>query len=103
MQDHTTADDASRYRSDEELSERWKQDPIARTRDYLGASGAWSKEDEEQLKSECRERVQAAVDEYLATPLHGPEAMFDYLYAELPASLIEQRDAAIAAGDDGHA
>lgn len=103
MQDHTTADDASRYRSDEELSERWKQDPIARTRDYLGASGAWSKEDEEQLKSECHERVQAAVEEYLATPLHGPEAMFDYLYAELPASLVEQRDAAIAAGDDGHA
>jgi 2-oxoisovalerate dehydrogenase E1 component alpha subunit len=30
--DHTTADDASRYRSADEVQERWKEEPIARLR-----------------------------------------------------------------------
>ena len=35
--DHTTADNASRYRPDEEVSAAWKEDPIARLRTYLSA------------------------------------------------------------------
>src|SRR5512145_2623786 len=33
--DHTTADDASRYRPPEEVQARWKEEPIARLRAYL--------------------------------------------------------------------
>ena len=33
--DHTTADDASRYRPAEEVQEHWKEEPIARLRTYL--------------------------------------------------------------------
>lgn len=41
--DHTTSDDASRYRSDEIVSAHWKQDPIARVKTYLPMrlDGAW--------------------------------------------------------------
>lgn len=95
LQDHTTADDASRYRSDEEVSDHWKLDPIARLRTYLGAGGAWSKDQEEALIAECGEQVRVAVDEYLASEPEGAEAMFDYLYAELPSALEAQRRAAI--------
>ena len=39
--DHTTADDARRYRDDEEV-ELWKQrDPMIRLRDYMKARGLW--------------------------------------------------------------
>jgi len=38
--------------------------------------------------------VSRAVDDYLAVPLAGPDAMFDYLYATLPVALEEQRNAA---------
>jgi len=96
MHDHTTADDASRYRSDEEVSAHWKQDPVARSRAYLGSAGVWTKDDEEALIGECKQQVEDAVNEYLNTPPQPPEAMFDHLYATLPEALAEQRAAAIA-------
>ena len=33
--DHTTADDATRYRSPDELNEAWQKEPIARLRHFL--------------------------------------------------------------------
>ena len=95
LHDHTTADDASRYRSKEEVEAAKKTDPLIRTRRYLESVQAWSERDEEALNKECAERVQAAVDEYLATPPEPPSAMFDSLYSELPAALRRQRDEAI--------
>jgi pyruvate dehydrogenase E1 component alpha subunit len=40
---------------------------------------------------ECNERVQAAVQEYTATPMPAPAAMFEHLYAVFPAALEAQR------------
>jgi len=100
LTDHTTADDARRYRSEKEVSEHWPLEPVGRLRTHLAGQGAWSKEDEEKLILECGERVQAAVDEYLAFPAPGTEEMFSRLYARLPASLAAQRDEALRfAGD----
>src|SRR5919106_2177819 len=48
LTDHTTADDAGRYRGAEAVSREWAKDPIARLRNYLGAAGAWTKSAEEQ-------------------------------------------------------
>ena len=42
LSDHTTADDATRYRSAEEVKEQWKAEPILRLRTWLHAKGAWS-------------------------------------------------------------
>src|SRR5438094_10180718 len=66
--DHTTADDAARYRPAEEVQARWKEEPIARLRSYLVGRQAWAKSQEEKLVAECQERVEAAVERYLATP-----------------------------------
>ena len=101
MSDHTTADDASRYRSDEELEQNRLLDPIARTRAYLEHCGVWSPKDEEDLIRSCAEQVQQAVDDYLATPPEPPEAMFDSLYETLPAQLILQRNAVMEKDGDG--
>ena len=93
LSDHTTADDASRYRDDAEVSAHWKREPIARLRDYLVASGHWNKDDEEALLAECSDKIEAAVEEYLAIPPLPPQSMFDHLYAELPRALQDQRAA----------
>jgi 2-oxoisovalerate dehydrogenase E1 component alpha subunit len=90
--DHTTADDAARYRPPEEVQARWKEEPIARLRSYLVGAKAWSKGEEERLSSECQQRVEKAVDEYLAVKSRAPATMFDHLYAELPAAYAAQRD-----------
>ena len=89
--DHTTADDASRYRSAEEVQEHWKEEPIARLRTYLVNRFNWSKTQEEEVASECEERVDAAIKRYLATEPRPPETMFDHLYARLPSAYAGQR------------
>lgn len=89
--DHTTADDAARYRSAEEVQAYWKQEPVTRLRAYLVGRMGWGKAEEEQLATECEERVEAAIARYLATGPRPPQAMFDYLYAELPRTYAGQR------------
>lgn len=97
LSDHTTADDATRYRDAEEVAEHWKREPILRLRQYLTRCGVWGKANEENLIRACNEQVQAAVQAYLDTPLPPVTQMFDHLYATLPAALAAQRDAAVAA------
>ncbi|MBM3359166.1 MAG: pyruvate dehydrogenase (acetyl-transferring) E1 component subunit alpha [Betaproteobacteria bacterium] len=96
LSDHTTADDASRYRDPEEVKAAWKLDPVARLRAYLGACGVWDKAREEKLLRECGEEVQAAAQAFLDMPAPGAEQMFDHMYATLPAALAAQRAQALA-------
>ncbi len=96
LADHTTADDASRYRSDDEVSEFWRYDPAARLRAYLTAAMGWRPEDEQRLLAECRDLVDAETEAYLATPPGEPADMFDHLFATVPPTLMAQRQAAQA-------
>jgi 2-oxoisovalerate dehydrogenase E1 component subunit alpha len=98
LTDHTTADDARRYRSEQEVSEHWPYEPVSRLRSWLARQGAWTKEDEERLILECAESVQEAVARYLEIPPPSPEAMFSHLYARLPEPLAPQRDEALRFG-----
>ena len=103
LSDHTTADDASRYRKKEEVEEHWKLEPLIRARQYLMDSGLWTQAEEDDLKAECAASVEAAVKEYLDTAPQPVESMFDYLYAELPEVMEEQRETARKfAGSGGH-
>jgi len=91
--DHTTADDARRYRPAEEVSARWAEDPLVRLRKYLTGLGWWSKDEEESLAGECRARIEAAVEEFRGMPPQPATAMFDHLFETLPEELERQRDA----------
>lgn len=90
--DHTTADDASRYQPEEQVKAAWKNEPIARLAYYLEQQQHWSKTQEQQLHEEIKKTIDTAVEEYLNTPPQKITDLFDYLYAELPTSLLEQRD-----------
>ena len=89
--DHTTADDASRYRSSEEVQQHWKGEPIARLRAYLVRQMGWSKADEEKVARDCEERAEAAIKRYLAIGPRPAPTMFDHLYAALPTAYAGQR------------
>lgn len=93
--DHTTADDASRYRDPAVVEAQWAYEPIRRLRNYLLRLKAWGPQQEEQLIRECSEAVNAAVEAYLATPPPTAADMFDQLHAALPAGLAEQRETAL--------
>jgi 2-oxoisovalerate dehydrogenase E1 component alpha subunit len=98
LSDHTTADDASRYRDAKELSRQWALEPILRLRNYLSSKGAWNKNDEEALLKDSAEQVRIAVEEAQAFPAPRVEALFSNLYAALPASLAWQQAEALHQG-----
>ena len=95
LSDHTTADDARRYREDDEVKSAWLREPLLRLRRYLESQKQWSEAREVEWKAECGKLVDVEVDAYLESKPQPVEAMFDYLYAELPHDLVVQREQAI--------
>ncbi|MDR6868847.1 pyruvate dehydrogenase E1 component alpha subunit [Microbacterium resistens] len=91
---HTTSDDPTKYRGDDEESEWAERDPIARMRAYLearGASGA--------LFDDVEAEAEAAADDLRTRTvvLEGPtpERMFAGIYSD-PHPLVEEQRAARA-------
>jgi pyruvate dehydrogenase E1 component alpha subunit len=101
LSDHTTADDAGRYRSPEAASAQWKNDPLARVRSLLANEGGWTKADEEALIGDVDSVIEEAVAAYETTPPLPPEAMFDHLYGKLPEAFAEQRSACRRGAEGG--
>lgn len=89
--DHTTADDASRYRPDEEVENAKLFEPIIRLRQYLMNCNQWSVQQENKLMEDCATKVEAAVKEYQSASKLPVTDMFDYMFEELPHDLVEQR------------
>ncbi len=98
LHDHTTADDARRYRPEDEVTAAWENCPIKRYKAWMEAQGHWCAADEEKLVREGTAEVEAASQEFLHMAPQPPEAIFDHLYATLPKSLQWQRDEVIARG-----
>ena len=90
--DHTTADEASRYRTPQEVGEWKKKDPISRLEKYLLTQGLLTETQRDQTWREAQEKVQTAIAEYEATPDPDPLKMFDHIFSELPWNLREQRE-----------
>ena len=104
LSDHTTADDASRYRPNEEVEAAWEREPMIRLRRYLTQAGVWDDAQEQALTETASDQVQAAVDDYLSEVENNPQpasAMFDDMYADLPHDLAEQRAQAAQFSDEG--
>ena len=97
LSDHTTADDARRYRSEDEVKAAWEKEPIKRLRGYLQGMNAWTDDEEKEWLVECGKRVDEEIDAYLAVKPQPVSAMFDYTYAELPLDFERQRADALTA------
>ena len=91
LSDHTTADDASRYRNSDELQEAWQKEPIKRLRHFLHQRGLWDENKEQALKEQAERMIEKAVQTYLNTPLPTIADLFDYHYANTPDQLEEQK------------
>ena len=95
--DHTTSDDATKYRESRDLAAWEKRDPIERFRVFLEARGLWDADYERRVKESAAATVEKAVAEAEAMPTASLEDLFAYTYASLPPSLREQLDEARAA------
>ena len=95
LSDHTTADDARRYRDDAEVKAGWEREPHLRLRKFLTHEGMWDEQQEADWKEECNRLSDVEVNAYLETKSQPVEAMFDYMFAELPHDLAAQRAEAL--------
>jgi pyruvate dehydrogenase E1 component alpha subunit len=84
---HTTADDPTKYRSDEEVKAWEQKDPLTRFRAYLEKKKLLDPGVDEQVDEE----IARAVERFEAMPAADPLGMFDHAYAELPAEVAAQR------------
>jgi 2-oxoisovalerate dehydrogenase E1 component alpha subunit len=94
---HSTSDDPTAYRSEQE-AELWPLgDPIERLKRHIVQLGAWSEERHSHLIAEVDELVATAAREAESHgTVHGgavpsPSTMFEDVYAALPRHLREQR------------
>jgi pyruvate dehydrogenase E1 component alpha subunit len=95
---HTSADDASRYRDDHEVA-RWRErDPIERLRTFLVADGIVDDAFLETCRADAETWV-ADVGTRLSAIGSPPETeVFDFAFADPPATLLEQREELLGGG-----
>jgi pyruvate dehydrogenase E1 component alpha subunit len=85
---HTTADDPTKYRSEEEVREWERKDPLTRFAEHLKKRNLLP----EGLEAEVDAEITAAVQRFEAVGPADPLSVFGHVYAELPAHLAAQRD-----------
>ncbi|MFO0831053.1 MAG: pyruvate dehydrogenase (acetyl-transferring) E1 component subunit alpha [Phycisphaerales bacterium] len=89
--DHTTADDARRYRDPAEVEAWMGKDPMIRLRKYLVAKGLWNDEKQRELDQLAKDNAQKVVDEAFNIAKPATTDIFDYTYATLTPELEVQK------------
>jgi pyruvate dehydrogenase E1 component alpha subunit len=90
MQAHTNADDASRYRADDEVAAWVAKDPIARLGAYLRAQGALDDDRSAELTAAAEQVAQHTRDGLNRDVVPDPDDLFRFVYSEPTPQLAEQ-------------
>jgi pyruvate dehydrogenase E1 component alpha subunit len=87
---HTTADDPTKYRTEEEIAP-WKPlDPLIRLRLYLKTKGLWDEGVEQRITEASQKEIDQAVKDAEAIPPPEVDEIFKYVFAEMTPPLKEQ-------------
>jgi pyruvate dehydrogenase E1 component alpha subunit len=92
LADHTTSDDAKRYRSEDEIKMWEKRDPILRFEKYLVEEGVINPVLIGKVKAEAEQQIERAVKNSESAKPQTPTDMFDYMYESISEDLKEQRE-----------
>lgn len=92
MSDHTTADEATKYRDVKEVEEWKKKDPIDRLRKLLQQKKIWSEDYEKKVLDDANKKINDAVKKMEATPPAKPEEIFNYLFEKKDWRQIEEQE-----------
>ena len=90
--DHTTADDARRYRDQAEVDEWVGRDPLIRTRKYLEGKDLWDESRQKALEAKAKEIVSEVVRNAEGIEKPSVDDVFDYTFAVLNDEILRQRE-----------
>ena len=90
MGPHSSSDDPKRYRTEAELAEWEKRDPLVRFRRYLERKELLTEADEQKVQEETNREIDDAVQHAEKLPKPALETLFTDVYAEMPWHLEEQ-------------
>ncbi len=90
LEDHTTSDDSTRYRDEEEVEEWKEHDPLKRFREYLKEHGMWD-EELEAFESKAEDKIDEAADKALEMDDPSFDELFDYVYGEMPEMMEREK------------
>ena len=88
--DHSTSDDATRYRSKEEVEMWSKKDPVDRLEKFMRKKGLLDDAYKEKVLKQAQETVEKAVTEFEKITPPDPQDLFKYVYAEMTPQQIEE-------------
>jgi pyruvate dehydrogenase E1 component alpha subunit len=88
---HTTSDDPSLYRTEEEEKKWEAKDPLKRLRAYLVSQKLWKEEDDDPLIEEYKKEIEREFIEYESYPPYKLEDVFKYQYKDMPEDLKRQQ------------
>ena len=89
---HTTADDPTKYRTEDEIAPWRPLDPLVRLRLYLNGKGLWNEKVEQQLTEEAQKEIDQAVKDAEAVPVPEVEEIFKFVFSEMTPQLREQME-----------
>ena len=89
---HTTADDPTKYRSEEEVKAWEAKEPLPRFRKYLEAKGIVTEEIHAAIEAETDAEIREAVERAEARMDPKLLDVFEHVYGEPPAELLAQRE-----------
>ncbi len=90
MADHSTSDDALRYRTKEEMELWAKKDPIERLEKYMRKKGLLDNAYKEKVLKHSQETIEKAVTEFEKIAPPDPKDIFKYVFAEMTPQQIEE-------------
>lgn len=88
--DHTTADDAGRYRDPADYETALGREPLTRTRKYLESKGRWDDKRQATLEARAKVIVHEVTEVALNIEKPATEDLFRYTYETLPDDLLRQ-------------
>ncbi|WP_422660728.1 thiamine pyrophosphate-dependent dehydrogenase E1 component subunit alpha [Paenibacillus sp. EC2-1] len=79
---HSTSDNDLAYRTKEEVEENWKNDGVARFKQYLTDLGLWDDNKEQDLVAQLNLEIKEATEYADRAPFPKPEDTLRHVYAE---------------------
>jgi len=90
---HTTSDDPSKYRTEEEEKQWEQKDPLKRLKANIIQKGLWESDDEEGLLDQYKKEIDRLFTEAENYPAYPLEDVFKYMYDDIPEDLEQQKAA----------